>query len=141
MTDALGLDRPTDDPLLWLMLSREPGLLEMGRELDEGDRHLVGLFDLNLVSLARCSLDRNPGKSNWVEDQGGLPNYICEIARSIHRKRGLSISRSISIAVGAVKNWASGQGDVDADTRAKAAKAVAQWEAKKAKARAKRAKK
>lgn len=105
------------------------------------DREYLFYLDMDAMKLARCSLDRNPGKSNWVEDQGGLPQYICEIARSIHTKRGKSISNAIQIAVGVVKRWAKGVGDVDADTRAKAAKAVAQWEAKKAKARAKRASK
>ena len=88
------------------------------------------------VSLAGCTLDRSPGKSNWVEEEGGLPEYICEVARSIAAKRGKSISNAIQIAVGVVKNWASGQGEVNADTRAKAAKAVAQWTAMKARAKA-----
>lgn len=96
------------------------------------------LDDEDLILAAGCTLDRHPGKKNWVEETGGLPEYICEIARSIHRKRGKTISNAIQIAVGVVKRWAKGVGDVDADTRVKAAKAVAQWEAKKAAARAKR---
>lgn len=94
----------------------------------------------SIVSLAGtgpCSLDRNPGKSNWVQDNGGLPNYICHIVKAIHGD-GMDVSRAIAIAVGRVKKWAAGVGDVDPDTRAKAAKAVAEWEALKAKARAKK---
>lgn len=90
------------------------------------------------VKLAGCTLERVPGKNNWVEEQGGLPEYICEVARSIHQKRGLPISRAIAIAVGMMKNWSSGRGDVNADTRAKAAAALAQWEKKKASAKAKK---
>ncbi len=88
--------------------------------------------DLDLVvAFAGCSLDRSPN-SNWVQESGGLPEYICRIARAIHRG-GKTISQSIAIAVSRVKKWAAGLDDVDADTRAKAAKAVAQWEALKGK--------
>jgi hypothetical protein len=97
---------------------------------------LVMLSDYELVSLAGCTLERVPGKNNWVEQEGGLPEYICEVARSIHRG-GKSISRSIAIAVSQVKKWAAGGGDVNADTRAKAAAALAQWEKMKASAKAK----
>lgn len=86
-------------------------------------------------------LERVPGKQNWVDKTGGLPKYIEEVANSIHTKRGLPISQAISIAVGQMKNWASGRGDVDPDTRAKAAKALAEWEAKKARSKARTARK
>ncbi len=90
-----------------------------------------------VASFAGCSLDRSPGK-NWVEGAGGLPEYICRIARAIHRD-GTPISRAIAIAVSRVKKWAAGADDVDADTRAKAAKALAEWEALKVKNKAKTA--
>jgi hypothetical protein len=89
----------------------------------------------NFVALAGCTLERKPGK-NWVEEEGGLPEYICEVARSIHQKRGKSISNAIQIAIGTIQRWARGQGDVNPDTRAKAAKALAQWEAMRARAKA-----
>jgi len=89
----------------------------------------------DLVLLAGCTLDEHPGKSNWVQEAGGLPEYICEVARAVKRS-GKTTSRAIAIAVGTIKNWAHGKGDVDADTRAKAAKALAQWTAMKAKAKA-----
>lgn len=92
--------------------------------------------DLDLIiELAGCSLDESPG-SNWVEKAGGLPEYICQIARAIKRS-GKSTSQAIAIAVSRVKKWATGAG-VDKDTQAKAAKAVAQWESKKAKNKGKR---
>lgn len=112
--------------------------------LSASDASFLGIDDA-IIALAGCTLDFHPGKSNWVEDNGGLPNYICEIARAILRDEATggapptkSVSRAIAIAVGRVKRWASGVG-VKADTQAKAAKAVAQWEALKAKAHAKSA--
>lgn len=92
--------------------------------------------DLDLiVEFAGCSLDEKPG-SNWVQSAGGLPDYICRIARAI-KKSGKSTSQAIAIAVSRVKKWAAGGDDVDADTRAKAAKAVAEWEKLKGKSKAK----
>lgn len=103
----------------------------MTTEVDADEQNL-------LVVLAGCSLAKTPEKDNWVDDAGGLPKYICRIARAIH-KSGKAVGPSIAIAVSRVKKWASGVGDVDADTRAKATTAVAQWEVLKAKAGASRA--
>lgn len=102
--------------------------------LDQHDTDLV-VF-LAGAGGAGCSLDSSP-KKNWVERGGGLPNYICRIARAVMRS-GKSKSSAIAIAVSRTKKWAAGGDDVDADTRAKAAKAVAQWEALKAKNKAKK---
>lgn len=94
--------------------------------LDQTDQNLV-------IYLARCTLERVPGDQNWLEEKavGGLPTYICEIARAIHRSGSHSISSSIAIAVSRAKAWAAGRGGVSAKTRVKAAKAVAEWESKK----------
>lgn len=81
-----------------------------------------------------CSLDRS-AKHNWVEDVGGLPNYICQVARGIARG-GRSLDSAIPIAIGTMKNWAAGNGDVSAAVRARAAAALAEWEEKRAKAKA-----
>lgn len=94
---------------------------------DQSDRELILYF-------AGCTLARVPGNQNWLEEKavGGLPEYICRIARAIHRgDAAKSISQVIAIAVSRVKVWASGGGGVTAKTRAKAAKALAQWESKK----------
>lgn len=79
---------------------------------------------------------------NWVEEVGGLPKYIREIADSLI-KRGFSESRAIATAVNTVKRWArggparaGGEGSVSAATQAKAAAALAEWEAKRIRARA-----
>jgi uncharacterized protein YdaT len=72
---------------------------------------------------------------NWVTSVGGLPSFIRAIAHALIRN-GHSESEAIQLAVGVVKNWASGEGHVTAKTRAKAAAALAEWEAKKAAAHA-----
>lgn len=94
--------------------------------LDDRDNELV-----LLLATSSASLDRSP-KKNWVENAGGLPPYIRKLARAIE-KSGKSLDSAIAIAISRVKAWAAGGDDVDADTRAKAAKALAQWEALKAK--------
>lgn len=95
-----------------------------------------------MVSEAYPGLERKPGgPDNWVEAAGGLPKYIERIAKRLHYERGFSISRAIATAVNTVKRWArmgkvAKYGDpnkkrVSAKTAALAARAVAQWEAKK----------
>lgn len=87
-------------------------------------------------------LERKPGgPDNWVEAAGGLPDYIERIAKHLHYEKGMSIQHAIATAVNTVKRWArmgkvAKYGDpnkkrVSAATAAKAAAAVAQWEAKK----------
>lgn len=83
-------------------------------------------------------LERVPGKQNWVDHAGGLPDYIERIAKHLHYERGMTIGHAIATAVNRCKKWASGVGNVNPDTRAKAAKAIAQWEAKKVKAKTKK---
>lgn len=97
--------------------------------MDNGD------YEVILKLAAGCSLDSSP-KKNWVEKSGGLPKYICEIAKGVMRS-GKTKSQAIAIAVSRVKKWAAGGDDVEADTRAKAVKALAQWEALKVKNKAK----
>lgn len=68
---------------------------------------------------------------NWVNKVGGLPDYIRAVAHALVRS-GHSESTAIATAIATVKTWAAGGGNVSAATRARAAKAVAEWEAKKA---------
>lgn len=68
--------------------------------------------------------------NNWVNKVGGLPLYIRAIAQALIRS-GHTESEAIQLAVGTAKNWAAGEGKVKPETRARAAKAVAEWEAKK----------
>jgi hypothetical protein len=67
----------------------------------------------------------------WIAKVGGLPLYIRAIAQALQRK-GHSESSAIATAVATVKRWAAGGGNVSAETRARAAAAVAEWESKKA---------
>lgn len=99
--------------------------------------------DLELIfELSRAnSLAEKPGKNNWIEKTSdeGLPDYISRIAKALIRS-GKSKSTAIAIAISRVKAWAAGGDDVDPDTRAKAAAALAAWEKLKAsnKARSKK---
>jgi hypothetical protein len=102
--------------------------------MDSDDRDLIVLLASSSASLATA-----PGnKDNWVEragpgGQGGeLPRYVRKIARGI-MKSGKSKSQAIAIAISRIKRWARGGEDVKADTRIKAAKALAEWTALKAK--------
>lgn len=80
---------------------------------------------------------------NWVDDVGGLPGYIRRIANHLIAS-GMTESHAIASAVNTVKRWArggkvtAGPGgpNVSAKTAAKAAAAVAEWEAKRIRARA-----
>jgi hypothetical protein len=85
------------------------------------------------------SLERKPGKQNWVDKAGGLPSYIERIAKHLHYEKGMTISRAIAVAVNVVKRMCSsgdlnfkGAQQVNAKSRAEACNAVRQWEAKKA---------
>jgi HK97 family phage prohead protease len=71
--------------------------------------------------------------SNWVARAGGLPHYIQHVAHDLMQERGMSESQAIQMAIGICKRWAAGGANVSADTRAKAAAAIAEWEKMKAK--------
>jgi hypothetical protein len=91
-------------------------------------------------------LPNKPGKTNWVEEAGGLPKYIERIAKHLHFEKGMTVSHAIATAVNVVKrmcesgdtNWPGIQ-QVGPKSREQACKAVAEWEAKKAKTKTKRA--
>ncbi|WP_190824673.1 hypothetical protein [Saccharopolyspora pogona] len=78
-----------------------------------------------------------PGGPGLFHDKSlSLPPYVENIAHSLMRKRGLPKSQAIRLALGAVERWKNGGDDVSPEVRAAAAKAWAQWEAAKAKAKA-----
>ena len=93
---------------------------------------------LDDVELGR--LNWSP-KVNWVEANGDLPKFITDVAIGIMKGTGYPRERAIPIAISRIKVWARGGGGVNADTVAKAAAALAAWEALKAKAAARRARK
>jgi peptidoglycan hydrolase-like protein with peptidoglycan-binding domain len=119
---------------------------EMVAALDEAEVLMIAeaVDSLRKASTHKHGLESKKGPNdNWIErssadGRGQLPAYIQHIALALVRKRGMPKSRAIAIAIGTVKRWARGGGDVDANTRAAAAKAVAEWEALKAKNKAKK---
>jgi hypothetical protein len=77
-----------------------------------------------------------PGGPGLFKDKSlSLPPYVQNIAHSLMEKRGMDKSKAIQVALGTVKNWASGQGNVKPEVRTASAAALAAWEAAKAKAK------
>jgi hypothetical protein len=78
-----------------------------------------------------------PGKTNWVEQRGGLPRPIREVAEDLFGKdparlaSSATVSATIRLAVGIAHNFAEGHdgkgNKVSAKTQAKFEKAIAQW--------------
>lgn len=68
------------------------------------------------------------GKPNWVDKAGGFPPFLRAVIHALKRN-GKTEGNAIQIAMGSMRRWASGAGDVTAKTRAKAAQVVAWWEA------------
>lgn len=78
-----------------------------------------------------------PGGPGLFGDRSlSLPPYVQNIAHSLMTERGMDKSKAIQVALGTVKNWAAGQGNVRPEVRAAATAAVAAWESAKAKAHA-----
>jgi hypothetical protein len=112
------------------------GTPETWQEVDQAYTAKMGeeFLDDNDEPLALGSsapLGKSP-KENWVDEVGGLPRYVREVARELMKKRGMTMSRAIATAISRIKMWAATS--KNPKTKAKAAKAIAEWEAKKAKA-------
>ena len=122
-------DSPAVQRLLALIKDKQ---LNSGEELLELSRSV--LPDVDDVELGR--LDWSP-KKNWVENEGGLPRYIEEVAIGI-MKSGKTRERAIPIAISRIKRWAAGLDGVTKKTQMKSIRSLAQWEKMKASARAKR---
>jgi hypothetical protein len=93
---------------------------------------------LNLVAGTAPEPFSTSKTSNWVARAGGLPTLIQHVAHDLMDKGKLSESRAIGMAVGIVKNWAHGHDGkghaVSPQVVAEAVKAIAEWDAKRAKA-------
>ena len=93
-------------------------------------------------SRALPPIPNDPAKTNWVEKSGGLPSFIERIARHLQAK-GRTPSTAIAIAISQSKKVCAtgltfgGRTPVSAPARARYCKAVAEWEALKAKNKAK----
>jgi 2'-5' RNA ligase len=124
-------------PPVWLQAMDNPALRENVGELFTED----GTAKEFVAAPGPCSLNRSP-KHNWIEKQGGLPNYICQVARAVARG-GKSLESAIPIAISTMKHWAAGGNHngkkVSPAVQARAAAALAEWEAKRAKAHAEHA--
>lgn len=75
----------------------------------------------------------------WHQKGMQLPAFIQHIANDLIKERGMPESQAIATAISQCKKWAAGGRDVKPETRAKAAAAIAEWEALKAKAKGKKA--
>jgi hypothetical protein len=87
------------------------------------------------ASTRPCSLAKDPGHpgDNWVTRAGGLPTYICNMAKAI-KKKGMTTSKAIAIAVGRMDNLIATS--KNPQVKEEASKAKAEWEADRAKAHA-----
>lgn len=128
----MNADMPTSEVLKWWN--------ELAETVHYADEDYDALCEGDVAKYNTASLAVKPGKKdNWLEAQGDdLDPFIRAIAHALMRN-GKTRSQAIAIAIGTVKRWAAGGGDVTPKTRAKAAKALARWEKSKAKAKAKRA--
>lgn len=100
-------------------------LVMLSHGLDESD------VDLLLDLTAKGKLDWSE-KHNWVEDNGGLPKFIEDMAVHMMQNSGLTREHAIPASVQRTKVLA-------AKGNRRAIEALAQWEKAKASAAAKRA--
>lgn len=98
-------------------------------------------FQLELMQLTAkgeepCSLAKDPGHpgDNWVTESGGLPTYICNVAKHI-KEGGHTTSQAIAMAVSQIKKWIADP-HTKPETKAKASAAIADWERKRAQSHA-----
>lgn len=101
----------------------------------------IAEFQLELLQLTAkgeepCSLAKNPGHpgDNWVTESGGLPAYICNVAKHIVAD-GKDTSTAIAMAVSQIKKWIADP-HTTPETKAKASAAIADWERKRGQAHA-----
>jgi hypothetical protein len=74
----------------------------------------------------------------WNQPGLQLPAYIQNVVKGI-MKSGKSRGEAIPIAIGRIRGWASGEGKVSPEVRAASAKAIAEWNADKARTKGKKA--
>ena len=120
-------------------------LVQKAAPLDDVDTSAldewIAKYNPAKTGMALPTLERVPGKQNWVDRVGGFPrdNWIYRAAKHLHYEKGMAIGHAIATAVNAAKklcatgdlNW-PGKQSADPRGRADACKAVAQWEAMKA---------
>lgn len=86
-------------------------------------------------STTHSPLGRPGGPGLWGHKGWQLPAYIQNVAKGIERS-GKTRSKAIELAVGKVRDWAEGKGKVGPEVKAASAKAIAEWEALRARTHA-----
>lgn len=77
------------------------------------------------------------GPGLWKHKGWQLPDYVEQVSKGIWKSgRATSESQAIQMALGVLRRWASGAGKVTPEVRAASAKAIADFEALKARAHA-----
>lgn len=118
---ALGLTNLLPDG--WITSTKSEDPAEILAELEARLATIEAKYDTSPVG-------KPGGKQNWVDKAGGLPPFVRAVAHALIRA-GHSQSQAIQLAVGVIRRWAAGGGDVSAKTRAKAAATIARWDAMK----------
>lgn len=92
------------------------------------------LLQLTAKGEESCSLAKDPGDpgANWVSESGGLPPYICNVAKHI-KEDGHTTSEAIAMAVSQIKKWIADP-KTTPETKSKASAAIADWESKRGQA-------
>jgi hypothetical protein len=98
-----------------------------------------------IVSTVHHPFGSPTGPGLWNVKGMQLPAYIQNVAHALIRSgAAVDEGRAIEMAVGVVKNWAAGHDGhghtVSADVQAAATRAIAEWEAERARAHAQRSK-
>lgn len=117
------------------------------RALVEATVDALGLEDLALresaktAMLSRTHAPIGKGGRNWITaskpgNRGQLPAYIQNVRNAIMRD-GTPESDATGIAIGRVRDWSEGKGNVSPEVRAAAAKAIAEFDAMRGKSKAK----
>lgn len=122
---GVGMHGPWEKAMHDAKLNRAPELYE---------RPVPHVHDLRAgicTGPGPCDTSPTGTGKNWVTEVGGLPPYIRAVVNALKRK-GTPESEAVERAIGIIRNWASGEGNVTAKTKATAAAALASWEAKKA---------
>lgn len=137
---AFGRSAPEDRERLKAFIKKRAR--QLGREELIPDNWKTGEpMDLEIKkpvsAMDTTPLDRSTNK-NWVEISGQLPPYIRAIAHALIRDHGFTVSRAIATAISRIKKWLADP-NTTAETKAKCAKALTQWEALRAKNKARMA--
>jgi hypothetical protein len=125
------------------VVSVEDGVTVLEYSPPKGEAQVMGFsqpIELSaktaMYSVKKSPLGEPGGPGLFHDKSLSLPAYIENIAKSLMKKRGMSKSRAIATAIAVCKRWAAGVGNVSPEVRAAAAKAIAEWNAARAKAKA-----